>query len=252
MRSYLGICFWALMGFFILTSCASRKKIVYLQNASEDKTPEQTFEPILQPDDLLSIVIMAESPEVAAPFNAPSLNEVGTVNQRNSSLYLIDDRGDIEFPVVGRLHLGGLSRSKAIDKISFAIADYVKNPNISLRILNFKVSVMGEVARPGSYTISGERITLLEALSLAGDLNIQGRRDNILVVREQGGTKSFNRVDITKADFIDTPFYYLKQNDVIVVEPNRVRISEASFGPSIRGLLSIASFMLTLFVLITR
>ncbi len=239
----------------LLTSCASRSKVAYLQNIeSADAGQAGNFEPTLKPDDLLSIIISAETPEVTVPFNMPAIqgNYEITNNQNGIKTYLIDTSGNIEFPVIGRMKLGGLTRSEAIDKITAAVSEYIKNPSVNLRILNFKVSVMGEVTSPGTFTLASERITLLEALSFAGDLTIYGRRDNILVIREAEGKKTFARVDITKADFMNSPYYYLTQNDQIVVEPNKTRVNASAFGPNVTATISIISLLVTVAILITR
>ena len=121
-----------------------------------------------------------------------------------------------------------------------------------MRILNFKFSVLGEVKNPGSHTIPSERVTLLEALANAGDLTIYGKRDNILVIREKDGNKIYNRIDITKSDFINSEFYYLTQNDVVVVEPNKTRVNASAFGPNIGAIISATSLLISIIVLLTR
>jgi polysaccharide export outer membrane protein len=130
------------------------------------------------------------------------------------------------------------------------IGVYIKNPMINLRIMNFKVSVQGEVNLPGTYPVASDRITLIEALTMAKDLTIYGKRNNILVIREIDGVKSYNRVDITKADFINSPFYYLAQNDVVYVEPNKNKINGAAIGPNTGVIISISSLLITLITLI--
>jgi polysaccharide export outer membrane protein len=130
------------------------------------------------------------------------------------------------------------------------IGVFIKNPIINFRITNFKVSVQGEVNSPGSYTLNSERVTLIEALTMAKDLTIYGRRNNILLIREVEGIKTYNRIDITKADFINSPFYYLAQNDVIYVEPNKNRINAAAVGANTGVIISITSILITLITLI--
>jgi polysaccharide export outer membrane protein len=165
-------------------------------------------------------------------------------------LYLVNAEGYIEFPVLGKLKVGGLSRSEVIKMLQDKISVYIKNPMINFRIMNFKVSVQGEVTAPGTYTVDSERITLIEALSKAKDLTIYGKRNNILIIREINGVKSYNRIDITKADFIDSPFYYLAQNDVVYVEPNKNKINGAAIGPNTGVIISISSLLITLITLI--
>jgi polysaccharide export outer membrane protein len=212
-------------------SCAFKKNIVYYQNIGEINVPENipSYEVRIQPDDLLMIIVSAEDPEIAIPFNLTSVsvpnrnNMLTATGQQTMQSYLVDRNGNIEFPVLGKLQVGGLTRTEVLQLLTDKIGVYIKNPIINLRIVNFKVSLQGEVNLPGTYAVASERVTLIEALSMAKDLTIYGKRKNILVIREVNGIKSYNRVDITNADFINSPFYYLAQNDVIYVEPNNVR-----------------------------
>lgn len=237
-----------------LFSCVSKKKIVYMQGIDnqESYNSSQRYEATLQPDDLLSVIVSAENPEVTIPFNLPQIqgNYQLNENQSNIKTYLIDNDGFIEFPVVGKLKLGGLTRSQAINVLSEKISFYIKNPSINLRILNYKISVLGHVVKPGSYTIPSERITFLEALSLAGDLTIYGKRNNILVIHDEEGKKTYNRIDLTKVDLLNLEHYYLSQNDVIYVEPNKTAINSSSVGPNttlyVTGLTVLLSLILVL------
>lgn len=236
-------------------SCASKKDIVYLQDADRNReTQLLNYEPMLKPDDLLSIIISSETPEATVPFNLPAIQgnyEIGN-NQNGIKTYLIDNFGNIDFPVIGKTKLGGLTRTEATNKLASAISEYIKDPSVNLRILNYKVSIMGEVNKPGSYNIESERITLLEALGLAGDLTIYGKRDNILVIREIDGKKSYARVDITKSDFTTSPYYYLTQNDMILVEPNKTRVNSSVVGPNTAIIISGLSLLMTIAVLIFK
>lgn len=247
----------------IFLSCTSSSKITYLQDIytsqkSGEKSPD--YEPKLQADDLLSIIVSADNPENTIPFNLPQIqgsiditgSQSGMSSQNNIKTYLIDSHGEIDFPVIGKIKLAGLARSEANKKMVGLVSEYIKNPGINLHILNFKVSVLGEVNRPGSLPITSERITLLEALSKAGDLSIYGKRTNILVIREIDGLKTYASIDITKSDFIKSPFYYLAQNDVIVVHPNKTKINAAAVGPNTSVIISSISLLLTLFVLLKK
>jgi polysaccharide biosynthesis/export protein len=241
---------------FCIVSCGSKKKIVYLQNVDSPGNTAKNinYEPKLQYDDMLSIIVSAEQPELTIPFNQPQIqgNYELNNNQDGIKTYLIDSYGFIDFPVIGKLKLAGLSRSESITLLQNAIKDYIKNPNVNIRILNFKISVLGEVNKPGNYKISSERITLLEALSLAGDLTIFGKRNNILIIREVEGKKSFNRIDITKSDFINTEYYYLTQNDVIIIEPNATKVNSSVIGPNTGVILSSVSLLVSIFFILTR
>ena len=242
----------------LLFSCAPRTASVYYQNidtmAAQEK--QNSYEIKIQADDLLLIIVSADDPETAIPFNlstisVPSAYSINTSRgQETMQSYLVDATGNIDFPVLGKLKVGGLSRSEVMQLLEGKIAKYIKNPIINLRIMNFKISVQGEVTSPGTYPVSSDRITLIEALSMAKDLTIYGKRDNILIIREVNGVKSYNRVDITKADFINSPFYYLAQNDVVYVEPNKVRINGAAVGSNTGVIISITSLLITVITLI--
>ena len=241
-------------------SCASRQEVVYYQNSAELTQLEtaMSYEVKIQPDDLLSIIVSAEDQEIAAPFNLKSIRMASASNvsavsgQESMQLYLVDATGAIDFPILGKLQVGGLTRTQVLTMFKEKIGLYIKNPIINFRITNFKVSLQGEVNAPGSYTINSERITLIEALALGKDLTIYGKRDNLLIIREVNGVKSFNRVDITKADFINSPFYYLAQNDVVYVEPNKTRTNASAVGPNTGVIISITSLLITLVTLILR
>jgi polysaccharide export outer membrane protein len=241
-------------------SCANKQEVVYYQNIEEVALAQKasSYEVKIQADDLLSIIVSAEDQEIAAPFNLKSVsmstpgNVASVGGQQSMQLYLVDATGAIDFPVLGKLHIGGLTRTEVLSLFKEKIGRYIKNPIINIRITNFKVSLQGEVNAPGSYTINSERITLIEALALGKDLTIYGKRDNLLIIREVNGVKSFNRVDITKADFINSPFYYLAQNDVVYVEPNKPRVNASAVGPNTGVLISITSLLITLVTLILR
>ena len=237
----------------VISSCASRKEIVYLQNIDDTASYEnsKSYEAKLQPDDLLSIIVSADSPEVTAPFNLPDF-EGNDAENRGFKTYLIDSEGYIDFPILRKQKLGGLTRTEAHAKLITAISEYINNPTINLRIVNYKISVLGEVLKPNSYNISGERITILEALSMAGDLTIYGKRENVLVIREIEGKKTFARLDLTKSDILNSPYYYLGQNDVVFVEPNKTKINSSKIGPDIGVIISSISVLIALGVLLTR
>lgn len=249
-----------LMLLFLFFSCGSKKDVVYYQNI-DGMTAQQdpnSYEIKLQPDDLLMILVSADDPEVAIPFNLRTYSTTNnsrldiTRGQETVQLYLVDQSGNIEFPVIGKLKVSGLTRTEVLKMLQEKIGKYIKNPIINLRIMNFKISLQGEVNLPGTYPITSERVTLIEALSMAKDLTIYGRRDNILVIREVNGVKSYNRVDITKSDFINSPFYYLSQNDVVYVEPNKTRINSSAVGPNTSVIISAISILVSLSVLIFK
>ena len=181
----------------LCTSCASSKKVVYLQDVVPLKQQdiEQKYEVYIHNDDLLAIMVNSKNPELALPFNMPMVSyQLGsqTAPQQRVLGYLVDTNGDIDFPILGKLHVAGLTRLQLTDMIKQRLIDedLIKDPIVTVQFLNYKVSVMGEVNRPGSFNISGDRITLLEALSMAGDLTIYGRRDRVAVIREKDGKRT--------------------------------------------------------------
>lgn len=236
----------------LLFSCASRKDVVYYQNIDDSPSQEKlnSYEIKIQPDDLLMIVVSAQDPEIVVPFNLALTSGSGTSSAQQ---YLVDNDGNIEFPILGSLKVGGLSRSAVLNMLKEKISVFVVNPIINLSITNFKISVQGEVNGPGTFPVASNRVTIIEALTMAGDLSINGKRDNILIIRELDGLRSYNRVDITKSDFINSPFYYLAQNDVVYVEPNKSKIAKASaLGPNVGVVFSVITLLITVVTLITR
>lgn len=244
---------FSLLLVLILTSCTSKKNLIYFQNIDSYKLNSNKYESVLQPDDLLTIVVRGETPESVVPFNMPnvSYNTSGenSIEVQRLYTYLIDNEGNINFPSLGKVKVGGLTRSEAENLMVTKLSLYVTKPNVDLRILNYKISVQGEVNKPGTFPITSERITLLEAISLAGDLTVYGKRSNVLVLRENNGERSVQRVDLTKADFMNSPFYYLHQNDVVYVEPNKTKINSAVVGPNIGIVLSAVSLLVTILAL---
>ncbi|MHC5202647.1 polysaccharide biosynthesis/export family protein [Myroides sp. LJL119] len=241
----------------LMASCAPKETFVYYQDIDTvllENASNTNFQTRLQPDDLLMIVVSAQDPEAAIAFNLmntmtanPSSPE--SAGQMKQQLYLIDNQGNIEFPVLGTIKLGGLTRKEAIEYLDQEISQYINKPIINLRIVNFKVTVQGEVNKPGVHTISSERLTLMEAISLSGDMTIYGKRDNVLIIREIDGHKIPIRVDMTKADFITSPYYYLNQNDIVYVEPNKTKINSSVVGPNLTVGISALSLLVTIIAL---
>ena len=232
---------WLLV--WLLTSCGSSKKVVYLQDADVNRRvkTEIEYKTVIHPDDLLSIVVSCDDLESALPFNTPMIglgNQVTSSSQQIPRGYLVDKAGEIDFPVLGKLK----------EKVSH----YLSNPIVTIQFQNFKVTVLGEVKNPGCYQVSSERVSLLDALGMAGDLQINGKRKNVLIVREQGNEKVFARVDLTSSDYINTPFFYLQQNDVVYVEPNKGRIAGGNAGTFLPYVLSSLSTLIAVISLITR
>ncbi|SDL80684.1 polysaccharide export outer membrane protein [Salinimicrobium catena] len=251
----LGILSLLLMG-----SCVSRKKMAYFQNMEELKSAvdESKTELEIQPNDLLTITVSAANIEAVQPFNlpvtsAPRVGEPGSVSgNMQLQSYLVDSDGNIEFPVLGTVHVAGLTRQQLTEKLKKQIAAYVQDPIVNIKLINFQVTVLGEVNRPGTYTVPDERLSLTKALGLAGDLTIYGRRDNVMILRETGDTKEYKYVDLTQSDFLTSPYYYLQQNDVVYVEPNSAQMQGASYNRNASVYISIASVLISLIIVIIR
>lgn len=223
--TYLLILFAALF----LGSCKTHKKLVYFQDgiSTADSVNYHTqYTPTLKKDDLLSISVTADDPATALPFNLdqkninPNLNNGYTMGNQERIGYLIDENGSINFPVLGALELDGMKRTEAIQLLEDSLTNYLSNPIVNIQILNYKITVLGDVQRPGTFKVPNERITVLEAIGLAGDLNITGNRTNVKVVRDNDGTKTEYQLDLTSSSIFSSPAYYLQQNDVVYVEPN--------------------------------
>ena len=241
----------------ILTSCASRKNMLYMYNGTRaENTQAANYEQTLQPDDNLLIVVTAAKPELANDFNLMYLSarstEITSSTDKTSYTYLINKEGYIDFPVLGKLKLAGLTRIQAEEKIKLMLKDYIADAGVNLRVVNFEVSVLGEVARPGRQVVSGERITILEAISYAGDLTIYGKRNNVSVIREKDGVITITEVDLTDANLLTSPVYYLSHNDVVMVQPNKTRINSSVIGPNLTVGISAISLLVTIIALSTR
>ncbi len=221
---------------FLLGSCAMNKKIPYFRGleSTDSVVGVSQHEARIFPDDMLSITVSGIDPEAVAPFNLPvvaylSPNSDKLYQTPTFQPYLVDVNGFINFPVLGKVKIGGLKKSEALTHLKSLLDVYLKDPIITMQFMNYKITVLGEVARPGSYTINNERITLMEALGLGGDMTVFGRRDNVLLIRENsGGSKAFVRIDLNSTDLLSSPYYYLQQNDVLYVEPNKTRLSSAA------------------------
>lgn len=249
-------CFVVVLVFFAFASCASNKKIHYLQNAAGEMENVLQYENTLQPDDNLLITVTAPNSELAKEFNIMFLYTQSTDMRSTGTdapfTFLIDQKGEIDFPVLGKLKLAGMTRIQAETLLKEKISMYLKNPGVNLRVTNFKVSVLGEVARPGELPVVGDRITIFEALSAAGDLTIYGKRKDVMIIREKDSVKKISYVDLTSPDIITSPYYYLSHNDVIYVKQNKTRVNSSVVGPNLTLALSTISLLITIITLTTR
>lgn len=240
-------------------SCVTPTNVVYFQDAGDFSRTKNvaSYEVFIHQDDLLSIMVNSQATEAAMPYNLPMSNYyVGgdTYGQQRLLGYLVDNDGNIDFPILGKIHVEGLTRNQLRESLKKMLIDggHLTDPIITINFMNFKISVQGEVNRPGSFIITGERVTLLEALSMAGDLTIYGRRDRVFVIRESNNERIMLNHDLTSKDLFTSPCYYLQQNDIVYVEPNKRRVQQSNINQnnSASVWLSIVSVLLTAITLI--
>jgi polysaccharide export outer membrane protein len=235
-------CLYVLLIATLMCSCVSRKQLAYFrpitaESAEEiNKTMKPQPEPRVKINDALIITVSALDPEAVIPYNLPNVAYSSPTSSTvpttaSFQYYTVDEQGNIDFPVLGKLHVVGMSQSEVINLIEGKLKGQLVNPIVTMRFLNARVTVLGEVRNPGTYTLNNGRITLLEALGVAGDLTQYARRDNILVTRENNGKVEFARLDLRSDEIFTSPYFYLQQNDVVYVEPNQARTtSNQSIG----------------------
>lgn len=251
-----------LVGVLLLAaSCTSIKEVAYLQDVQQMSVKEiETKDVKITVDDLLSIAVSCSNPDLAIPFNLPMISyQLGTTvggGQQRILGYLVNADGTIDFPILGTLQVKGLTRKALTELIKTKLMEggYIKDPVVTIQFQNFKISVMGEVTRPGSFTINSDRITIFEALSMAGDLTIYGCRDKVMVIREENGKRLMVCNDLRSKEIFNSPTYYLQQNDVVYVEPNKIKAGQRNINQnnSVGVWVSIASFLTTVAVLIFK
>jgi len=216
------------------TSCVTTKKVLYFDNIQNSEFPEGDIEPVIQKNDLLSISVSSLNPEATIIFNTPNQplistsSGVGTSSQTTG--YLVNTEGNILFPILGNVKAAGLTRKELTDNLAGTLVQkkLLIDPIVNVRILNFKVTVLGEVAKPTVVPVPNEKISMLEAIGMAGDMTLYAQRNNVLLIRVENGRKITRRIDLNSPGFITSPYYYLKNNDVVYVEPNNVRVSSTS------------------------
>ena len=252
-------CFFVLglaVMFFSFGSCGNPRQLTYLQGSFDTTKLSQlnAAEPIIRKGDLLSIIVFSDNPEATRIYNqslittASSSYAASTPGLGGSSPaapgYQVDENGNIIFQGLGLLHVEGLTKSQLKDTLNGRLTEFLSHPYYNIRFLNYKFTMLGEIGKPGIISIPGERINLLEALSLAGDMTFYGRRDNILIIRESNGKREFARLDITKPEIMLSPYFYLQQNDVVIVEANKKKIA-ANDQATIRNVSIVATVVST-------
>jgi len=254
MRKYL----FYLLSLFTLFSC-NKRNLPYFSDVPEQAVYKEKItnatESTIQTDDILGITVISSNPETNVLFNAAGDGRAvgrvmaGSMSYTDNAVnagYLVDPEGYIDFPVMGRVKLGGLTKQEAKAKMITELNKYVKEPTVNIRFLNFRVTVIGEVKNPSTFTIPSEKINVLEALGLAGDMTPYGKRDNVLVIREEGGERTLTRINLNSKDVLNSPNFYLRQNDVIYVEPNKTKEAQATTNTRIVSYILAAVSLTTL------
>lgn len=260
--------------YFFFLSCSPTKNITYFEDLTDTskiyiQAINGTYEVQIQPDDIVEILVNNINADAAAPFNLGNtnpalttgspitqaatginLNTVTTGNKTGEG-YLVDKNGAIDFPVLGNIKVQGLSIPGLKELLKTKLDKYLQDPIVNIRFLNYKVTVLGEVLRPATYSIPSERITLVDAIGMAGDLTIYGKRENVLLIREEDGQRKFIRFNLNSSNIFESPYYYLKQNDIVYVEPNKNK-TIASNASQIKHLSIITTALTLLIIIITR
>ncbi len=232
-------------------SCGSTREVTYLQGSFDTAKLSQivTTDYLIQKGDLLNIIVFSDNQEATRIYNQPIAAAAGaSAGSGSAAGYLVDENGFIEFQGLGLIHVDGLTKSQLKDTINQKLANFLVNPYCTIRCLNNKFTILGEIGHPGVFTIPGDRLNLLEALGLSGDMTFYGRRDNIMVIREVNGKREFARLDITKPEVMASPYFYLQPNDLIIIETNKKKIA-ANDQVTLRNI-SIAATVISVFAIL--
>ena len=227
----------------LIGSCSGSKQVAYFQNIDSISLAASRglYEAKIMPKDELTITVITTNPQASAPFNLTVSNTIGSSGQLSNGQgslqgYLVDNNGNINFPVLGTIHVGGLTKNQAEEKIRDGVKPYLaasENPIVTVRMSSYRVTVVGEVGSPRVIPVSTEKMSIIEALAQAGDLSIYGKRNNVLLIREDAtGQKQAHRLNLNDANIFNSPYYYLQQNDIIYVEPNGVKAKNSAIGSS--------------------
>lgn len=234
----------------LLSSCKSKQELGYFVDLKESEAgvvPLQKSDLKIEPQDELMINVTSEVPEATSiynlPYNVPGSKEEMMVNTSTSQkqTYIVDKAGDIIFPILGKIHVGGKTTAQVAEELTRRIAEDVEAPYVRVELVNFRIKVMGEVLKPGSYKFDTERVTVLDALAEAGDMTVFGKRDNVTVWREENGVATYHKLNLNDSKVITSPYYYLKQNDVVYVEPGSARSGQAEYNQNNSFKVSVVS-----------
>lgn len=247
-----------------LAGCTSYRNVPYLQDIETVNNYGKEiplYDAKIMPKDLLSITVNTTDPQAAAPFNLTvqtplnaAQTNIYTTSSPSLQQYLVNNEGEIDFPVLGRLKVGGLTKNEAESLIREKLQPYLKEtPIVTVRMANYKISVLGEVARPGSFTVSNEKVNVLEALAMAGDMTVYGVRTNVKLIREDAeGKREIIPLDLTKSDLVLSPYFYLRQNDILYVTPNETKAKSSDIGTTTTTWISATSILISLASLIVN
>lgn len=243
----------------LIGSCANRKNMVYFQDIETGTSFADVgdFEVHYKVGDFLSIQVSGAEPELLVYFNQEKVfgeNFTGNYsfdNPQTSGFTIMED-STINFPMIGKIKAAGLTRLELTNDLTEQLKKYIEEPVVNIRLRNFKVTVLGDVVYPGTFTVTNERISLIEAIGVARDLNVTAKRKNVMVIREENGKKVSYRVDLTSDELFTSPVYYLQQNDVVYVEPNQAKLNTSKYSPIYGVLISVTSLIITTVVLITN
>jgi len=260
MKQYLlSICLPLLL---VVSSCKPKQDIDYMKNIEDVaiKTSIREYNATIQPADQLVISVLAKDNEVAKPFNqnyySTDMSQYTSMQSRTASVYpsyIVDSKGNIDFPILGTLNTSHKTLEEFKAELKEQLRKYIKDPGVNITTVNYKVTVLGEVNRTGAILIpEGQPTTILNVIGLAGDLTIYGQRKNVLVIRNVDGETTKQYIDLTDASLFNSPYYYVKQNDVIYVSPNNVRKNASSYGPQTGIWISVASVLLGVLALVFR
>ena len=240
----------------LLSSCATKDDVVYFNgmNSADNSIGLDSYSPTYHIDDELVIIVNALDAEAARPFNKSSVSVstdlLDARGRERIQTYRVDPDGNVNFPVLGKIKIAGLNRTQATNMLQEKLTDYIKDPIVDIETVNYRITVLGEVARPGTFTATNERITLVEAISLAGDLTIYGERENVLVIQDYDGKKTYTRVNLKSNDLFNSPVYYLSQNDVVYVEPNKTRAKNSAIGAQTGVIISSLGLLISMTALV--
>lgn len=243
----------------LLASCSKRNLAYFSDLEGQDIYTEEVQKiasPKIKPDDVLEITVSSLNPEANSLFNIGTMPNVGNMGNAsaysatNNMGYLVDHEGYIEYPVLGRIRLGGLTKEEAQKKLREEISAFLKDPIINIRFQNYRITVIGEVNRPSTFIMPSEKTSVLTALGMAGDMTVYGKRDNVLIIREEDGVRTMTRLNLTEKDVLNSPYFYLQQNDIVYVEPVKSRGPE--YGNNLRIISIVVSIASVVSLLLIR